>query len=118
MSALFLPLILRLRDVDHLDALGVELAHGVLVVAPVAVGPLVDDAALLQQPLQHQLDLELAGLHVADADGQVLEIDEDGNQRFFGHGMLVRLVVEWMVRLLRPLEYSYHSRFRRAFNRH
>ena len=85
MSALFLPLILRLRDVDQLDALAVELAHRVFVVPPVAVGPLEDDAALLQQPLEHQLDLELAGLHVADADGQVLEVDENGDQGFFRH---------------------------------
>ena len=52
---------------------------------PVAIGPLVDDAAFFQQAFQHQLDLESPGLHVADADGQVLEIDKHGNQRFFGH---------------------------------
>ena len=75
-----------LRDVDQLDALAVELADRVVVVAPVAIGPLVDDAALLQQPLEHQLDLELPGLHLPHADGQVLEIDEHGDQRFFGHG--------------------------------
>ena len=46
---------------------------------PVAIGPLVDDAALLQQPLEDQLYLELAGLHFANADGQVLKIDEYGN---------------------------------------
>ena len=68
-----------LRDVDHFHALGMELAHRVFVMPPVAIGPLVDDAALFQQPLEHQLDLELARLHLADADGQVLEIDENGN---------------------------------------
>ena len=51
---------LALRDVDQFDALGVELAHRVAVVAPVAVGPLEDDPAFFQQPLQDQLDLELA----------------------------------------------------------
>ena len=51
---------LALRNVDQFDPLGVELADGVLVVAPVAIGPLVDDAAFFQQPLEDQLDLELA----------------------------------------------------------
>ena len=80
-----LPAHLALRDVDHFHALGMELPHRVLVVPPVAVGPLVDDAALFQQPFQDQLDLELAGLHVPNANGQVLEIHEYGNQRLFRH---------------------------------
>ena len=76
---------LALGDVDQLDALAVELAHGVAIVAPVAVGPLVDDASLFQQPLEDQLDLEGLGLHFADAEGQILEIDKDGDQGFVGH---------------------------------
>ena len=75
---------LALRDVDQLDPLGVEFADRVVVMAPVAIGPLVDDAALFQQPFEDQLDLELARLHVANADGQILEIDEHGDQRFVG----------------------------------
>jgi hypothetical protein len=31
------------------------------------------------------MNLELPGLHVSDANGQILEIHKDGNQRFFGH---------------------------------
>ncbi len=76
---------LALRDVDHLDAVAVELADGVAVVVPVAIGPLVDDAALLQQPFEDQLDLEIRPLRVADAEGQVLEVDKDGDQGFVGH---------------------------------
>ena len=49
---------LALGDIDQLDPMGVELADGVAVVAPVAIRPLEDDPAFLQEPLQHQRDLE------------------------------------------------------------
>ncbi len=76
---------LGLRDVDHSTPWPWNSRTGVFVVPPVAVGPLVDDAAFFQEAFEHQLDLELAGLHVAHADGQVLEIDEYGDQGFVRH---------------------------------
>ena len=79
MSALFLPLVLALGDVDQFDAVGVELLHGILVVAPIAIGTFVDNSAFLQQPFEDQLNLELPGLHVSNADSQVLEIHEYGD---------------------------------------
>ena len=78
---------LALGNIDHLDALGMKLPHRGAVVAPVAVGTLVHDAALLQQALEHQRHLEITPFHVAHAQGQILEIHEDGNQRFIGHGI-------------------------------
>jgi len=81
---------LALGNVDQLDAVGMELANGVAVVAPVAICPLVDDSPFFQQPLQHQRDLERLGLHFADAEGQVFEIDKDGDQGFVGHGVTQR----------------------------
>ena len=48
-----------LRDVDHLDALGVEVTDRIAIMAPIAVGSFVDDPSLLQQPLQDQLDFKL-----------------------------------------------------------
>ena len=74
---------LALRDVDQLDAVAVEVAHDVAVVAPVAVGALVDDAALLEQALRAPGRRETGGLHVAHAEREVLEVDEDGDQWFF-----------------------------------
>src|SRR6185503_4341506 len=58
-----------------------ELAHGIAVVAPVAVRALVDDPALLEQAAQHELDLERSLAHPAHADREVLVVDEDGDQR-------------------------------------
>ena len=81
MSALFLPDTFELRDVDHLESLHVELAHEVLVMAPVAIGALEDDAARLEQPLEHELDLEPALLVLLDAEREVLEIDEHGGRQ-------------------------------------
>ena len=77
---------LRLRDVHQLHALRVEIAQGVPVPAPVAVGALVDDPPLLEQAPQHEIDLEVALAHAAHADREVLVVHEDGDQRFFGHG--------------------------------
>ena len=76
---------LALRNIDHLDSLSVEFAQVFTIVVPIAVGPLVDEAALFQQALEDQLDLEIARLHVPRADGQVLEVDKDGDQRLFRH---------------------------------
>src|SRR5262245_32610212 len=76
---------LGLRDVDQLDARRVELGDRAPVLAPVAVGALEDDAPLLEQPAQHQVDLESALAHVPRADGEVLVVDEDGDQRLLGH---------------------------------
>ena len=48
------------------------------VPAPVGVGLLDDDLALLDQPLEDAVDVELAVVGVAEADGEVLEVDEQG----------------------------------------
>jgi hypothetical protein len=65
---------LGLRDVDHLEALAVEFLHELAVAAPVAVGPLRDDAALLEDALEHDLDFETSGLGVLDTQREILEI--------------------------------------------
>ena len=49
--------------------------------APVGVGFLGDDLALLDQPLQHAVDVE-AIAPALEAQGQVLEVDEDGQRTF------------------------------------
>ena len=46
------------------------------VAAPVGVGLLDEQLALVEQALQHEVDVELAVVGVADADGDVLEVDE------------------------------------------
>src|SRR6185312_629594 len=73
-----------LRDVDQLDG---GLVEGTLVVGvalPVGVGLLDDDLALLQQALEDQGDLELADLGVAHAEGDVLEVAEQGDLALVG----------------------------------
>src|SRR4029453_8626039 len=67
-----------LRHLDQLDRGLVERALVVRVAAPVGVRLLAEHLALLEQPLQHEVDVELAVVGVADADGDVLEIDEKG----------------------------------------
>src|SRR4029079_3492402 len=46
------------------------------VAVPVRVGPLDHDLALLDEPLAHQLDLELLVLRFLDPADDVLEVDE------------------------------------------
>src|SRR4029077_19488696 len=48
------------------------------VSAPVGVSLLDQQLALVEQPFQDQVDVELAIVGVTDADGDVLEIDEEG----------------------------------------
>jgi hypothetical protein len=70
-----------------LDQLEVGLVHGrleALVALPVAIGLLDDDAALEQQALEHELDVELFVLRVAHAEGHVLEVAEQGHADVFG----------------------------------
>jgi hypothetical protein len=65
-----------LGDVDELDG---PLVKGPLVLGeaiPVGIGAPDDDLAFLEQPLQHQLYLELLVLRLLHAAGDVLEIDE------------------------------------------
>jgi hypothetical protein len=81
MSALFLPLIFERGNVDELDAAGVELADVAAVLAPVAVGALVDDPPLLEQALQDQVDGEAPALEVLGAQRQVLEVNEYGQSQ-------------------------------------
>src|SRR5207253_8095267 len=71
-----------LRDLDQLDGRLVERAFVVRVPAPVGVGLLDEDLALLEQPLQDEVDVELAVVGVADADRDVLEIYEERNSLF------------------------------------
>ena len=53
--------------------------------APVGVGLLGDDLALLDQPLQDAGDVE-AVAPALEAQGEVLEVDEDGQRTFaVGH---------------------------------
>ena len=78
MSAEFLPPDGLLRHLDQLDRRLVEGALVVRVAAPVGVGLLAEELALVEQALQHEVDVELAVVGVADADGDVLEIDEEG----------------------------------------
>ena len=82
---------LRGRDVDHLETVPVELAHEVLETGPVAVRALEYDAAAFEQPIQHELDFELAFLVLLHAEREVLEIDEYGGRElladdWIGHG--------------------------------
>ncbi len=72
---------LGLRDVDHLEAVHVEFLHELPVARPVAVGALGDDASLLEQPLQDELDVEPAALQVLGAEREVLEVDEHGERQ-------------------------------------
>ncbi len=60
----------------------VELAYRPAVVAPVAVRALENDAALLQQPLQNELDLKLLAPHVTNTESEILEIHENGDKWF------------------------------------
>ncbi len=79
---------LAARNIDQLDAVGMEVPHVVAVIAPIAIGPLHHDAPLLEQALQDQVDFEPTALHIAHTQGEVFEIDKYGNQGFIGHGDL------------------------------
>ena len=59
-----------------------QLALVVGELVPVAVGLLDDDLPLLEQALQEQVDLEFLVLGVHDADGDVLEVDEERDLAF------------------------------------
>ena len=78
MSAEFLPPDGLLRDLDQLDRRLVEAALVVGVAAPVGVGLLDEELALVEQALQDEVDVELPVVGVPDADGDVLEVDEEG----------------------------------------
>ena len=64
----------------------VQLSGVLLVLAPVGIGLLDDDLALLDQALEDLLDVEVS-TSALEADGEVLEVDEDGKGAFcVGHG--------------------------------
>jgi hypothetical protein len=90
MSAEFLP-DWRTGDLDQLEVGLVHRRLEALVAIPVAVGLLDHDAALQQQAFEHQLDVELFVLGVAHAEGDVLEVAEQGHADAVGargHGLL------------------------------
>jgi hypothetical protein len=60
----------------------VEAALVVRVAAPVGVGLLDEQLALVQEPFQDEVDVELAIVGVPDADCDVLEVDEEGEALF------------------------------------
>jgi hypothetical protein len=69
-----------LGDFDELDGGLVERGLVVAVAGPVGVGALHEDLALLEEALEDLLDLELLP-RVLHAEGEVLEVDEDGDGR-------------------------------------
>src|SRR4029453_10301261 len=71
-----LAAVAALGDVDELDGVLVEGALVLGLAVPVRIGPLPHDLALLEEPLEHQLDLELLVLRFLDAADDVLEVDE------------------------------------------
>jgi hypothetical protein len=60
-----------------------KIANIAPILTPITVGPLVDNAALLEQTLENQVDIEMSPLRVPSADRQVLVIHKDCNQGFF-----------------------------------
>ena len=79
MSAEFLPVWLALGDLDQLDGRLVERRRVAGEAAPVGVGLLGDDLALLDQPLEDPVDLEPVAA-VLEAEADVLEVDEHGER--------------------------------------
>src|SRR5690606_11945148 len=69
------------RDIDHLEAEHVELAHKLLEPVPVAIRPLEHDPAALEKPLDDRLHLEPALVALLGAKREVLEIHEDRDSR-------------------------------------
>jgi AcrR family transcriptional regulator len=60
----------------------VEAPLVVRIAAPVGVRLLDEELSLVQEPLQDQVDVELSVVGVTDADGDVLEVDEEGEALF------------------------------------
>ena len=71
-----------LGDLDQLDGRLVERGRVVLVAAPVGVGLLDDELALLDQPFEDLLDVELGLALVLEPHGEVFQVDEDGEAAF------------------------------------
>src|SRR5205085_75212 len=69
-------------NLDQLDGRLVQLALVVGELVPVAVGAFDDDFAFLQQALEQDADFEFLVLGVDDADGDVLEVDEQSDLSF------------------------------------
>ncbi len=76
-----------LAHMGDLDQFEVGFVHGrleALVAVPVAIGFLDDDAALEEQTLENELDVELFVVRVAHTQGHVLEVTEQGHADVFG----------------------------------
>src|SRR5205085_9868915 len=102
---------------DPLDRRLVELALVVGELVPVGVGALDDDLPLLQQALEEQVDLELLVLRIHHTDGDVLEVDEQGNFAF-AHSLAWSAVFSVLILKLwvsRHLSGGQSSRTRRAW---
>ena len=80
-----LPAHLGARDVDHLDAVAVKLAHFIAVLTPVAIRALIDDAPFFEQTLEDQADLKGAHFFVTHTEGEVFIVHENRNQFFICH---------------------------------
>ncbi|MBB5457634.1 hypothetical protein HDG33_001269 [Paraburkholderia sp. Cpub6] len=72
-----------MRNFDQLEIGLVHRAFEALVTIPVAIRFLDDDAALQQQALEHQLDVELVVLRVAHAKRDILEVAEQRHADVF-----------------------------------
>ena len=80
MSAEFLPVMLR-RGISISSMAASWSGRVYCVPVPVGVRLLDDDLALFEQPLEDLLDVEVT-VTVLEADGEVLEVDEDGEGAF------------------------------------
>ena len=81
MSAEFLPVCAAARDLDQLDGRLVQRGGVAGEAAPVGVGLLGDDLALFDEPFEDARDVEAVAAAL-EAEGQVLEVDEDGQGTF------------------------------------
>ena len=64
-----------------------HLALVLLVAIPIGVSLFDDDVALVEQPFEHEANVEFVVVRFLSADGNVLEIAEDGDvENFFVAG--------------------------------
>ena len=77
-----LAAVTALRYVDQLDGGLVKGSLEFGVAMPVGVGSLDGDLSLLDQPLEDEVNVEIAVSALADTHGHVLKVDKDGNSSF------------------------------------
>ena len=77
-----LAAVTALRYVDQLDGGLVKGSLEFGIAMPVGVGPLDGDLSLLDQPLEDEVNVEIAVSALADTHGHVLKVDKDGNSSF------------------------------------